>query len=293
MEMTFAKISRALASNGPAPGCSRRPPRQWPGSAQHRASELMFGFHDGHTPEYDMRDLTRTSLALRRVPLFFVLRARVRVRFAGRAPCSAALPTCSKVSCPCSFRASNAATPRRCSSWSRKTCASRSATSTRASPPTPGLSERLMGQVRKLEAEQKDLRAKTTAHLRAGNNAAAGQYALRLQTRRGAARGEPQAARAGRNHLQESRQGARRRRADRARQDRKPQGRHQRHAHEPGHGRDPRDVGRHDHQHRRRRRHAQSPRGHGRGRARQGRRPRARRQGLGRHDRRRTSRKPR
>jgi phage shock protein A len=45
-----------------------------------------------------------------------------------------------------------------------------------------GLCERLMGQVRKLEAEQKDLRAKTAAHLRAGNRAAAGQYALRLQT---------------------------------------------------------------------------------------------------------------
>ena len=45
-----------------------------------------------------------------------------------------------------------------------------------------GLAERLMSQVRKLEAEQKDLRAKATAHLRAGNNAAAGQYALRLQT---------------------------------------------------------------------------------------------------------------
>ena len=45
-----------------------------------------------------------------------------------------------------------------------------------------GLSERLMSQVRKLEAEQKDVRAKTTAHVRAGNNAAAGQYALRLQS---------------------------------------------------------------------------------------------------------------
>lgn len=45
-----------------------------------------------------------------------------------------------------------------------------------------GLSEGLMSQVRKLEAEQKDLRAKTTAHVRAGNNAAAGQYALRLQS---------------------------------------------------------------------------------------------------------------
>ena len=45
-----------------------------------------------------------------------------------------------------------------------------------------GLCERIMGQVRKLESEQKDLRAKTAAHLRAGNKAAAGQYALRLQT---------------------------------------------------------------------------------------------------------------
>jgi phage shock protein A len=45
-----------------------------------------------------------------------------------------------------------------------------------------GLCERIMGQVRKLEAEQKDLRAKTGAHLRAGNKSAAGQYALRLQT---------------------------------------------------------------------------------------------------------------
>src|SRR4030095_3759862 len=43
------------------------------------------------------------------------------------------------------------------------------------------LAERLMSQLRKLEAEQKDIRAKTTAHIRAGNNAAAGQYALRLQ----------------------------------------------------------------------------------------------------------------
>jgi phage shock protein A len=45
-----------------------------------------------------------------------------------------------------------------------------------------GLCERIMGQVRKLEAEHKDLRAKTAAHLRAGNKSAAGQYALRLQT---------------------------------------------------------------------------------------------------------------
>ena len=44
-----------------------------------------------------------------------------------------------------------------------------------------GMCERIMGQVRRLEAEQKELRAKTAAHLRAGNKSAAGQYALRLQ----------------------------------------------------------------------------------------------------------------
>jgi phage shock protein A len=45
-----------------------------------------------------------------------------------------------------------------------------------------GLAERLMGQVRKLEADERDLRAKAAAHLKAGNRQAAGQYALRLQT---------------------------------------------------------------------------------------------------------------
>ena len=45
-----------------------------------------------------------------------------------------------------------------------------------------GLAERLIGQVRKLEADQKDLRAKAAANLKAGNKQAAGQYALRLQT---------------------------------------------------------------------------------------------------------------
>jgi len=44
-----------------------------------------------------------------------------------------------------------------------------------------GLCERLISQVRQLEAEQRDLRAKTAANLRAGNRDAAGQYALRLQ----------------------------------------------------------------------------------------------------------------
>ena len=45
-----------------------------------------------------------------------------------------------------------------------------------------GLCERLMTQVRKLEQDERDLRAKTTANLRAGNRDAASQYALRLQT---------------------------------------------------------------------------------------------------------------
>lgn len=45
-----------------------------------------------------------------------------------------------------------------------------------------GLCERLMTQIRKLETEERDLRAKATANLRAGNRDAAGNYALRLQT---------------------------------------------------------------------------------------------------------------
>jgi phage shock protein A len=45
-----------------------------------------------------------------------------------------------------------------------------------------GLCERLMSQIKKLEVEERDLRAKATANLRAGNRDAAGQYALRLQT---------------------------------------------------------------------------------------------------------------
>ena len=116
-----------------------------------------------------------------------------------------------------------------------------------------GLSERLMSQVRKLEAEQKDLRAKTTAHVRAGNNSAAGQYALRLQSveaQLAENRTQLEQAETTYKNLVKARDVAD---ADRTRQDRKPQGRHQRHAHEAGHGRNPRDVGRHDHEHRRRR----------------------------------------
>jgi phage shock protein A len=45
-----------------------------------------------------------------------------------------------------------------------------------------GLCERLMSQIRKLEEEEKQFRAKTTAHLRAGNKTPAGQYAVRLQS---------------------------------------------------------------------------------------------------------------
>jgi phage shock protein A len=45
-----------------------------------------------------------------------------------------------------------------------------------------GLCEGLIAQVRRLESEERDLRAKASANLRAGNRDAAGQYALRLQT---------------------------------------------------------------------------------------------------------------
>src|ERR1700722_3043801 len=45
-----------------------------------------------------------------------------------------------------------------------------------------GLVERLIGQVRKLETEENDLRAKTGANLKVGNRQVAGQYAIRLKT---------------------------------------------------------------------------------------------------------------
>lgn len=45
-----------------------------------------------------------------------------------------------------------------------------------------GLAERLMSQTKKLEAEERELRAKAGANLKAGNKDAAAQYALRLQT---------------------------------------------------------------------------------------------------------------
>jgi phage shock protein A len=45
-----------------------------------------------------------------------------------------------------------------------------------------GMVERLIGQIRKLEDDESNLRAKTAANIKLGNRAAAGQYALRLQT---------------------------------------------------------------------------------------------------------------
>lgn len=45
-----------------------------------------------------------------------------------------------------------------------------------------GLCERLMQQVRRLEKEEQELGAKTSANLRAGNRDVAAQYALKLQT---------------------------------------------------------------------------------------------------------------
>lgn len=44
-----------------------------------------------------------------------------------------------------------------------------------------GLCENLMSQIRRLEAQERDLRAKAAANLRAGNGEAAGRYALELQ----------------------------------------------------------------------------------------------------------------
>ncbi len=44
-----------------------------------------------------------------------------------------------------------------------------------------GLVEKLISQVKKLDKEENDLRAKTAAHLKAGNRKLAGEYALKLK----------------------------------------------------------------------------------------------------------------
>lgn len=44
-----------------------------------------------------------------------------------------------------------------------------------------GLVEKLISQVKKLDKEEKELRAKTSAHLKAGNRQLAGEYALKLK----------------------------------------------------------------------------------------------------------------
>lgn len=45
-----------------------------------------------------------------------------------------------------------------------------------------GMCERLISQVKRLETDERELRAQASVQLRAGNREAAGQYALRLQT---------------------------------------------------------------------------------------------------------------
>ncbi len=96
--------------------------------------------------------------------------------------CSAASRISSKVSSRCSSPASSSRNPEALLELEQENLRKQIANFNQGLATHAGLCERIMGQVRKLEAEQKDLRAKTTAHLRAGNKSAAGQYALRLQT---------------------------------------------------------------------------------------------------------------
>ena len=140
-----------------------------------------------------------------------------------------------------------------------------------------GLCERLISQVRQLENEQRDLRARTTANLRAGNRDAAGQLALRLQTvDRELTENRAQLEQA-REDLQGPGQSSRCRHQCRATEDRVAEGRHQRHEDEEGDGRADRDGFRNDHQHRRLGRDARSAQYDRRRGAHQGGRPRSRR----------------
>ena len=195
----------------------------------------------------------------------------------GIASCSDASPICSKRFSTCSSAASSGATPRRCWSWSRRTCASRSATSTRAWPRMRACAERLMGQVRKLDSPSRRTCAPRPRRICAPATAnAAGQYALRLQTVERELDGKPQQLEQAEDtykNLVKARDVAV---TDRARQDRRRckgaindmrMNQAMAEMHEMAAGMITQD--------RRRRRHAQPPARHGRGRAR-ARRPAAR-----------------
>src|SRR5260221_14559369 len=69
-----------------------------------------------------------------------------------------------------------------CSKLSARICANRSLSINQGLAAHAGLCERLIAQVKKLEIEERELRAKTTALLRADSRDAAGQNAFRLQT---------------------------------------------------------------------------------------------------------------
>src|SRR5260221_2095875 len=68
-----------------------------------------------------------------------------------------------------------------CSKSSARICANRSLSINQGLAAHAGLCERLIAQVKKLEIEERELRAKTTALLRADSRDAAGATALRLQ----------------------------------------------------------------------------------------------------------------
>src|SRR5260221_2807033 len=69
-----------------------------------------------------------------------------------------------------------------CSKLSARICANRSLSINQGLAAHAGLCERLIAQVKKLEIEERELRAKTTALLRADSRDAAGQTPLRLPT---------------------------------------------------------------------------------------------------------------
>ena len=135
-----------------------------------------------------------------------------------------------------------------------------------------GLCERLISQVRQLENEQRDLRARDH-RLTCVPEIATPLPSLRspadYRPRTG---GEPRPTGAGREDLQGPGQGSRCCHQRRAAEDRIAEGRHQRYEDEEGHGRADRDGVGNGHHHRRLGRDAGSPQHNRRGRADQGRR---------------------
>src|SRR6188768_2571536 len=180
IEITFSKISRALASKGPRAGGAATATVKHPASRLPRPKQTL-NLLSMSFPRSNGANLTHTALALGARAFILRVRAFVRAVLAGGSMFSR-IANLFKGFLSLFVSSVERRNPEALLELEQENLRKQIGNFNQGLASHAGLAERLMSQVRKLEAEQKDLRAKATAHLRAGNNSAAGQYALRLQS---------------------------------------------------------------------------------------------------------------